>query len=139
MSEQNLKGTTSELFLGACLSHIAQEIERNNHALAEEVFRTDLQGLMERRLSNATAKESPLSYLAMVMEGFVFTVAKITVTMAAIDPLTLEKTGALSADEAKLLRREIEDSIVELVNGSLKKYVLEQHLELTEFKEGKES
>ena len=138
MNEQNLKDADPELFLRVCLSHIAQEIERSNHSLAEQDFREGLQELLEKMLSNAPAKESPLSYLAMILEGFVYTVAKITVTMAAVDPLTFEKTGVLPEDQTKLLRRGIEDSIVELVGDSLKRYVLDQHLELTKFKEEKE-
>ncbi len=138
MNEQNLKDTDPELYLRVCLSHIAQEIKRGNHSLAEEDFRVGLQELLEKSLSNAPIKESPLSYLAMILERFVHTAAKTTVMMASIDPLTFEKTGVLSADQAKLLRRGIEDSIVELVSASLKKYVLDQHLELTEFREGKE-
>ena len=139
MNSQTSKDTDPELYLRVCLSHIAQEIKDHNHSLAEEDFRVGLQELLEKNLSNAPTKESPLSYLAMMLEGFVDTVAKITVTMAAIDPLVFEKTGVLSADQAKLLRRGIEDSIVELVSSSLKKYVLGQHLELTEFREEKKS
>jgi hypothetical protein len=139
MSEQNLNDLDLDLFLKACLSHIAQEIERSNHNLAEEDFRKGLQSLLEEILANAPDKESPLSYLAMILEGFVHVVSKITVTMAAVDPLIFERSGVLPEDQTKLLRRGIEDSIVELVGESLKRYVLDNHLALTKFKEEKES
>lgn len=130
LSEDKLAST-----LKACMHYLLWKLEKNKPPpVAEEELFKKLTLLVRDTLEEGRVEgRNPLSNLGMVIEELTSALAPIIVSLAATAPEVLREASQISEESTVLLRRGVEDSILEMVTLSLKNRVLTKHLHYTEF------
>lgn len=130
LSEDKLTST-----LKACMHHLLWKLEKNKPSpVAEEELYKKLMLLVKDTLEEGRIEgRNPLSNLGMIIEEFTSALAPIIVSLAATAPEVLREASQISEESIILLRRGVEDSLLEMIMLSLKDKILAEHLRYTEF------
>ena len=133
-----IKEMDLDALITGCIHHLSREISDRKYtpALFYE-FRDHLAKAIQS-VPPPPKGESPVKQMSCILEDFVRGTARIIVAMASVDPLILEAKEVISKDQALIIRRGIEDHMVGLVDQLIRKLVLDNHVEFTNFSPTKE-
>ena len=135
---KEMKQMSFDELVGGCLYTISREIEEapQPRALIYE-FRERMLSGVNMLLDSVDADANPTAMTALLLEEFMRSTAKMLVCLAAIGPSALRSNDVITVEAESLIRRDIEDKLLESVGRGLKQAVLHEHAGLSEYRKGK--
>ena len=138
MEYADMKKMSFDEMVGGCLYTISREIEETPQprALIYEFREGTLSGV-NMMLDSVDDGTNPTAMTALLLEEFMRSAAKMLVCLAAIGPSALKSNDVITAETESLIRRDIEDKLLESVGRGLKQAVLNEHAGLSEYRKGR--
>ncbi|KKK73379.1 hypothetical protein LCGC14_2894390 [marine sediment metagenome] len=135
--EKLQKMPLDEIVMG-CIYEINEEIKdrKQTPALFYE-FRDHLRKAIIS-VPNPSEGGSPIPQLSFMLEDFTQGISRLIVSMSSVTPTILGKTAGLSEDQVSLIRRGVEDYMIDLVEQMLRKLVIDDHINFNNFRPTKE-
>lgn len=132
-AEKETKDLSDKVLLDACLYSFCRLLrEQKLPPMSLDDFRNRLSETMAS-VPPPPKGMSPISQLLPMMEDFIKGVSRIIVAASAVIPETLEEIMNIPEDQVKLLRRGMEEHLIELATSLLKSHVLNDHVSYNEF------
>jgi len=114
------------------ITHILHELDTKR---VPQGIRTEVSAAFDRAMKDCSKFSNDVSsilYMGLMLETFIRRASSSLVAMAGSSASSLIKAG-ISEEKLDLVKRQIEDTLVEVVTQSLKSDVLRQHVSFTEF------
>ena len=131
------KGMSIEELTQLCFEQLGHQAHGNVPIIIKQSFHKALVNVIIAH--KPVVNQDTATFLMMMLNNIVSMVSKIIVTIATLNPKHLKEIGAISnEDQEMLLRRGMEDRLLEVIIDSLKKHILDSHIEYRQFQSGKE-
>ena len=138
MSTEQIKNMNIDNILKACILSIANEvIEAKTSSILSEEFGEDILKAIIKFQEQLDPSKNPTAPMAGMLEDLIRYIAKMIVAISCINPQRLLVKGVVSKEEENLLRRGIQDHLIELSILMLKKHSLNSHANLDKFLDSK--
>ena len=119
----------------SCLMHLCMEAETQKvPSLIRQKFLLEHQEALKKPAEDTGA----IPYFMMMIEELINTTSRIIVTLASLGPSTLASTLTISEAKTLLIRRALEEEILQIVVQGLKKGTVDNHTNYSEFIKQKE-
>ncbi len=121
--------------LTSCISHFADEAGKTVPPIIRQEALNPVLKALRDSLKIGQEQESPSAFIAMLVEEMIHIISTSIVAISSEGPERLRRRNAISSTDCLILRRGVEDYILEAVNKNLKNAVLDSHLKFTAFVE----
>ncbi len=131
---------STERLTQLCLNELGnQGCIRVPSTVQESFYKSLTDAVIMHRPPESVIQEETPAYMLMMLNSFISMVASLIVVTAARNPKQLRKMGVIpDEDQEMLVRRGMEDELLTIAIETLKKHILDSHIDYRQFNPSKE-
>ena len=136
--EEKIQRIPLDTIVEGCIFHFNKEVmnRKQTPALFYE-FREHLAEAI-RSVPPPPKGETSIAQMSFMLEDFIRGVSRIIVSISSIAPTVWGREAGLSEDQTNLVRRGMEEHLLNLTEQMLRKHILNDHIEFNNFSPTKE-